>query len=112
MFNPQPKPEKTSKKTKQPLKRTGKPKTVSSKRMILNAEYKVVRDEYMADHPVCEVKDCMHPSEDLHHKAGRTGSLLTDKRFFLATCRYCHGEIELKPEWAKKMGYSVTRTDK
>jgi len=112
VFSPQPKPEKREPKAKTPLKRGGKSKPISSKRMILNAEYKIIRDEYMADHPVCEVKGCMHPSSDNHHRAGKTGKLYTDKRYFLAVCRYCHGEIELKPDWAKKMGYSEIRTNK
>lgn len=106
-FNPCPKPEKTPKKVKQPLKRTGKPKPISIKRMILNEEYKVVRDEYMADHPVCEVKDCMHPSEDLHHKKHRSGKLLTDVEFFCAVCRYHHGEIHNKSKWAYAEGYLI-----
>ena len=112
MAIPYPKPEKRGPKAKQPLKRVGKPKPISSKKMILNAEYKILRDEYMADHPVCEVKGCMHPSEDNHHKAGKTGKLFTDKRYFLAVCRYCHGEIHNNPNKAYKDGYSVTRTDK
>ena len=124
MPKPFPKPEKREPKAKKPLKRIPikpstkpikkgkKPRPISSKKIILNAEYKIIRDEYMADHPVCEVKGCMHQSEDLHHMAGRTGSLLIDKKYFLAVCRYCHGEIELKPVWAKKMGYSEVRTNK
>jgi hypothetical protein len=109
MPTPCPKPEKRQPKEKKPLKRVGKPNLVSSKRMIQNAEYKIAREEYLSEYVVCEVKECMHPSEQIHHKKGRTGSLLTDKRFFLAVCAYCHAEIENKPEWAKKMGYSLNR---
>jgi len=112
MAKPFPKPEKREPKAKTPLKRGGKPKPISSKRMVLNAEYKMARQEYLSEYVICEVKDCMHPSEQVHHKKGRIGSLLTDKRFFLGVCAYCHVEIEKKPAWSKKMGYSLSRTEK
>lgn len=119
-----PKPEKREPKAKKPLKRTElkrstkpikkgkKPRPISSKKMIINAEYKVIRDEYMGDHPVCEVKGCMQPSEDNHHRAGKIGKLFTDKRYFLAVCRYCHGEIHNNPGKAYEDGYMILRTNK
>ena len=115
MPSPCPKPEPTPKKVQQPLKRAPikkKAKAIkrfSSRRMIQNEEYKVARMEYLEDHKVCEVKGCMHPANQIHHRKGRIEKLLTDKRYFLAVCEYCHGEIELKPLWAKKMGYSLNR---
>jgi len=103
-------------KVSKPLKRTAikkKPaaiKKFSSKRMLQNEEYRKVRLQYLDEYRVCEVKGCMHPSNQIHHKKGRIGSLLTDIRYFLAVCEYCHPIIEKKPKWAKKMGYSLQRT--
>ena len=61
-------------------------------------------------------------SVDVHHRAGRgihsyydeaareAGiPLLLDERFWLAVSREGHDEIERRPEWAKRMGYSEDR---
>lgn len=115
MPTPYPKPEPTPKKQPKPLKRTaikksGKAiKKMSAKRYVQNEIYKVVRAEYLEEYTVCEVKECMYPSNQIHHKMGRIGELLTDKRYFLAVCQYCHGWIERKPIKAKKQGYSLNR---
>ena len=93
-------------------KKKKKPKAIkkySSKRAKQNEEYRIARLEYLDEYRVCEVKWCMHASNQIHHKKGRIGSLLTDKRHFLAVCEYCHGEIENKPVWARKNGYSLSR---
>lgn len=82
------------------------------------AIYRPIRDQYMKKHPVCEC--CNHAeSQDLHHKAGRTGyfdedsrfkglKLLWDVRFFMAVCRSCHNEIHhADPKWAREQGYLI-----
>jgi hypothetical protein len=80
--------------------------------------YRPIRDRYMDEHPVCEVKGCCKPSVDLHHKARRTGyadeesinkgfKLLWDTRYFMAICRSHHTKCDEDPVWAEENGYIV-----
>ena len=46
---------------------------------------------------------------EIHHKKGRVGKLLLDQNYWLAVSREGHRKIEENPEWAKEMGYSVSR---
>lgn len=81
----------------------------SEKRLERYAEYRVVRDKYLADHPICEVHDCNNPTTNLHHKAGRNGRLLTISKYFMACCDDCHPKrIHENPAWAREHGYIVT----
>jgi hypothetical protein len=84
---------------------------VSTKKLSELKEYRVIRDEYLAMHKVCEHPECNNPSEDLHHAKGRVGILLTDARYFRALCRKCHRWVEENPTDAKSMGLSFSRLD-
>jgi hypothetical protein len=88
-------------------------KLVSPKQKVRLAEYKKVRSEYLAEHPACEAKvKCGGAAADqIHHKAGRIGTRLTDKANFLAVCPECHIWIEAFPALAKKAGFSKSRLD-
>ena len=97
-----PKPEPTPKKKRKRIKFR------SVKRAAQEVEYRILSDQYLKDHPECEVCKA-NKSECVHHKKGRTGDLLTDVRHFLAVDGFCHDEIENNPTWAKKMGYSLDR---
>lgn len=68
------------------------------------AEYKPLRDKYMATHEICEVIGCNKPSQDLHHMA-RRGKNLCNVETFLAVCRSCHIHIEENPTESKELGY-------
>lgn len=70
------------------------PNKVSPKRKEANKEYSVLRDEYLASHPTCEVMllGCEKTAIEIHHVAGR-GNNLNDVSTFKATCRYCHNRI-------------------
>lgn len=102
------------------LKSEGKPKPVkvystispiSEKQAKNLAEYRIVRDQWLNDHPFCEV--CGTPFNiQLHHKRGRIGSLLTDTRYMATLCDTHHRKAELNPEWAKSVGLSENRLDK
>lgn len=94
-----------------PVRKRSSIKPVSYKQSKRLQEYRKVRDLYMKDNQICE---CCNTSTatDLHHAAGRIGSLLTDTRYFKALCRGCHTEVELNPEWAKENGLSVNRLNK
>lgn len=87
---------------------------ISEKQKKRLAEYRIVRDAYMANHKWCEAKlnGCTSIATDLHHKAGKVGKLLTDSRYFCALCRNCHSYLEVNPAEAKKLGFSLDRLDK
>lgn len=93
------------------LKRSKKRiKKVSKSRSKELSVYDRERIRYMNSHAFCEV--CGKRATDIHHKKGRVGKLLTDKRYFLAVCRECHSRIETDPQWAKDKGYSLSRLSK
>jgi len=46
---------------------------------------------------------------EVHHMKGREGVMLLDTKYWLAVSREGHVKIELNPEWAKEMGFSVSR---
>lgn len=84
---------------------------VSDKKLVELADYRKVRDKWLKENPFCEV--CGTPYNlSVHHKAGRTGKLLTDIRYFMTVCLRDHEKIETSPEWAKSKGYSLDRLDK
>lgn len=94
----------------------GKPiKKVSDKQAERNDEYKIVRDEFMLEHPICQANinnsktKCSKNSTDCHHVAGKVGNLYLDKSNFLAVCRPCHNYIEINPKEAKELGFSKNR---
>jgi len=87
-----------------------KPIAKKSKKLI-DAEkiYTKERKAYLQAYPYCEVLGCNKESQDIHHRKGRIGALLSDSNYFMAVCRSCHSEIELNPIWAKENGYSLGR---
>jgi 5-methylcytosine-specific restriction endonuclease McrA len=105
MLRPDPKPEphKKSKRTRIKFR--------SDKRAVQEKEYKVLRDQFLEDNPTCQA--CHFKQADqVHHKAGRIGKLLTDVDYFMACCGTCHQFIEMNPSAALKMGWIVKRTNK
>lgn len=69
-------------------------------------KYQKQRNEYLKEHPLCQV--CHgKPSSEIHHRKGRDGNNLF--QYFLAVDHECHRKIEENPEWAKEMGYSISR---
>ena len=76
------------------------------------AEYRVVRDEWLGINKRCQFPNCYSRDVQLHHAAGRIGSLLTDTRYFRALCDTHHRWVELHPVEAKKMDLSVDRLNK
>lgn len=94
----------------------GKPiNKVSESKKKKDEEYKIVRDEFMLEHPICQAKinnsktKCSINSTDCHHISGKVGDLYLDKKNFLAVCRPCHNYIEVNPKEAKELGFSKNR---
>lgn len=103
MFNPQPKPEKESNKSKKVYRIPNR----SKKRAKAEREYSRKRKEFLDKNPLCE--HCGKMATEVHHKRGRIGDLLTDERHFMAVCREDHQQIEMNPDWAHQMRYSESR---
>jgi murein tripeptide amidase MpaA len=93
-------------------------KKVSTKRKGEMANYKILSEEFIKN------KRCaVYPNQkatEVHHKMGRVGyaddwarenniTLLMDERFWLPVSRQGHVQIELRPLWAKKEGFSDSR---
>lgn len=94
-------------------------KKVSDKRKGELAEYRKLRDKFLADNPRCQgkhyvgvcsenfvgqaVHGCFNKSVDLHHRAGRIGAKLTDVKDFVALCRKCHTRVHEHPTEARAL---------
>ena len=87
-------------------------KSVSDKKLAELKEYRVVRDRYLKNNPVCEYPNCTSREVELHHRAGRSGNLLCDGTYFCSLCRTHHRLIEEQHTHAKELGLSVSRLDK
>ncbi len=84
----------------------------SKKSMDQLKRYRVLRDKYLEENPICQYPGCRSREVTLHHKRGRQGAYLTDKRFFSALCWPCHQHIETHPEEARQLGLSYSRLTK
>ena len=81
-------------------------KPISDKKLEELKEYRLLRDAYMKNHDICEVKGCSRLAQDLHHKKPRA-YYLCDTSIFMATCRQCHTKIESEDSWARENGYKL-----
>ena len=102
------KPYNVVQKDKSVLKRIN---NVSSKKLLELAKYRIVRDQYLKDHPVCEFYTCDCREVELHHGKGRTGDLLSNTDYFKSLCREHHRWVEENPVEAKELGLSFNRLD-
>lgn len=102
-FRPDPKPEKKEK------SKPGKIKPRADKRAKQERIYNKIRPVFL-EGKICPITK--QPATEIHHKKGRIGDLLIDIRYFLAVSDEGHKKIEANPEWAKKMGYSLSRLSK
>lgn len=72
-------------------------------------EYKKEAKKFITINPKCQVMGCNKVSECVHHKIGRIGQNLMNKKKWLAVCLEHHRQIEDNPDWAKENGYSDSR---
>lgn len=92
----------------------------SKKRQKEDRVYSKKRKVFMEDpvNQICPVKGIR--TTEVHHQMGRVGyadeearmngiTLFLDERYWLAVSSPGHKLIELQPEWAKRMGYSLNR---
>lgn len=81
---------------------------MSAKRREQMTAYIMLRAILLRHRPYCEMIDCMKPSQEIHHKRGRSGRLLCDERFLMAVCNPCHSKIHENGRWARAMGLLLT----
>jgi hypothetical protein len=81
---------------------------VSTKRAKQLREYFVIRENYLAEHRLCNVCKSSKAT-DIHHLRGRVGTRLNDTQYFMAVCRSCHDEIHHNPRWAYENGLLLTK---
>ena len=73
--------------------------------------YDILGPKYLKKNPICQ--KCKNaPSDQVHHKKGREGWLLTMVKWFMAVCDECHKYIEMHPLEAIQNGWSISRTEK
>jgi hypothetical protein len=82
----------------------------SKRRESQMREYNSLRHDFLARVPNCE--RCGNKANQVHHRKGRTGQLLTAEEYFMAVCADCHSFIELHPQQAKDAGWSLSRLAK
>lgn len=94
-------------------KPTSKPNPVSKKMSKTMSEYERKRVAFFALHPFCQARlaGCTIGAAQIHHKAGR-GENHNNMSTWLGACASCHEYIELHPNEAKELGFSINRLDK
>ncbi len=80
-----------------------------SKRMSVAMKlYVKERAAFLKEHWTCWACGYLHTlvqrSRDIHHTRGRIGSLLLDKRYWVALCRAHHDRVGTDKPWARAMG--------
>jgi hypothetical protein len=93
---------------KKPTTRS-KIRPVSSKRQKQDVEYSKLRERFLTEKPLCEIKfpGCTHYSTDVHHTfngANRAVYYLIQSTW-LSVCRSCHDRVHSEPAIARELGY-------
>lgn len=86
-------------------------KPISDKEKERRKLYKKAKAEYKDVVKVCE-RCGTDKSLELHHRKGRDGGLLWDKRYFCLLCSDCHRHVHANPEESYKEGYLLSRIGK
>lgn len=81
----------------------------SDKQKKIDAAYRVLRGQYMKDHPKCMFKDCQSHSEECHHIRGRSKEYMLDTREWMAVCKIHHDWIHANDKEARELGYLKSR---
>ena len=82
---------------------------VSSKKKKLDEEYLKLRERFLTERNMCEVKvpGCMMHATDVHHTysgADRSVYYLIQSTW-LPVCRACHNWVHEHPEQSRELGY-------
>lgn len=82
---------------------------ISKNRAEALKKYRIERDKYFKEHPICEFPGCASLKITLHHLRGRCGTLLTDSRYFCSLCLKHHNYVNEHNEEAQKLGLVESR---
>ncbi len=93
-----------------PKKRKPIPKK-SERRIDQEKIYLAERKLHLLINPTCQAQrpGCTTKGTDVHHMKGRTGSLYTNREYFLTLCRNCHTWVENNPHLARIEGFTLPR---
>jgi hypothetical protein len=86
-------------------------KNVSDKKLIELKEYRIVRDRYLKENPVCEFEGCGSREVELHHKKPRAYHLC-DISVFMSVCRRHHTWIHDHDAESREMGLLMSGLSK
>lgn len=92
--------------------KTSEIKKVSDTQAERLKRYRMARDEYFKQRPVCEYPNCGSRNITLHHMKGKIGELLWNKEWFKSLCLYHHRIVEESPLEAKILKLSADRLTK
>jgi hypothetical protein len=84
----------------------------SPKRQKEEKIYSEKRKLFLNARSMCEahiIGICTQYATDVHHMAGRSGSLYLDEKYWLPVCRSCHTWIETHPKEARESGFSINK---
>lgn len=85
-------------------------KKVTEKRAKQNREYLEMREQFLEQYPVCQVKNCQAKATEVHHIQGRANDLLTNPENFLAICSEHHIFYTKHSKEAIENNYSKLRS--
>lgn len=96
-----------------PIKRSNKPiaKVAKKRAAELRLYEKAKKEEYTED-TICEFPSCGNHNVTLHHKKGRMGKMVYNKKYFCWLCPDHHNFAEGNPTAAKKLKISDNRLTK
>ena len=78
-------------------------------------KYRIAKAEHLAEHPYCQACGLVRPGLPphramwIHHKKGKLGDLLWDRRWFCSIDGECHLIVEKRREWAYSVGLLLDR---
>lgn len=78
-------------------------RTFSKRRSVVSQLYKLLRDIFLAQNPMCAGNSNFR-SEDVHHCRGKNSTLMLDWRFWKAVSRKVHNWIGDHPNEAREAG--------
>lgn len=84
-------------------------RAVSAKRAARDRRYRIEREEFLEQHPICEVmvEGCRWIATEVHHMAGRAPSVFFRKDLWKPACHPCHAYVTEHPAEAFERGWSV-----
>lgn len=88
-------------------------KKVSAKRKELNKDYDLLRLEYLAEHPNCEIRlvGCDSTAIEIHHTYSGSNKVahLNDVSTWKATCTWCHRQLhdKMSAKEARERGLKI-----